>query len=275
MTVFQYLEKVRQENPEYQRLNNLSLYKQLKGQDSNLPSWSLVDNPTKSVKAKTNKQSPGFLNSLFDWTDYGINETSWNFAKSAYNNSITGLAYQLHNGEAKYDLGEYNPGIIEDVASMVLSFAMPLDFASMFVGGYLGKAISAPMNAGIKAKAVDALVGKKAFTKAFGAGADFVMLGGMLAFHDESDLPKQDGKYEFYGMSSDRAKEVHGSRKDGYTSTEGKRVTMDSRGPVRNTIKNILGGLRSACTMIGARRIKDIPKCATFVMVNNQQNKIF
>ena len=45
MTVFQYLEKVRQENPEYQRLNNLSLYKQLKGQDSNLPSWSLVDNP--------------------------------------------------------------------------------------------------------------------------------------------------------------------------------------------------------------------------------------
>ena len=124
---------------------------------------------TKSVKAKTNKQSPGFLNSLFDWTDYGINETSWNFAKSAYNNSITGLAYQLHNGEAKYDLGEYNPGIIEDVASMVLSFAMPLDFASMFVGRYLGKAISAPMNAGIKAKAVDALVGKKAFTKAFGA----------------------------------------------------------------------------------------------------------
>ena len=112
-------------------------------------------------------------------------------------------------------------------------------------------------------------------TKAFGAGADFVMLGGMLAFHDESDLPKQDGKYEFYGMSSDRAKEVHGSRKDGYTSTEGKRVTMDSRGPVRNTIKNVLGGLRSACTMIGARRIKDIPKCATFVMVNNQQNKIF
>ena len=112
-------------------------------------------------------------------------------------------------------------------------------------------------------------------TKAFGAGSDFVMLGGMLAFHDESDLPKQDGKYEFYGMSSDRAKEVHGSRKDGYTSTEGKRVTMDSRGPVRNTIKNILGGLRSACTMIGARRIKDIPKCATFVMVNNQQNKIF
>jgi GMP reductase len=112
-------------------------------------------------------------------------------------------------------------------------------------------------------------------TKAFGAGADFVMLGGMLAFHDECGLTKQDGKYEFYGMSSDRAKEVHGARKDGYTSTEGKQVTMDSRGPVRDTIKNILGGLRSACTMIGARRVKDIPKCTTFVVVNNQQNQIY
>ena len=112
-------------------------------------------------------------------------------------------------------------------------------------------------------------------TKAFGTGADFVMLGGMLAFHDEGEIELVDGKYEFYGMSSDRAKEVHGARKDGYTSTEGKQVTTESRGPVRDTIKNILGGLRSACTMIGARRIKDIPKCATFVMVNNQQNQIY
>ena len=112
-------------------------------------------------------------------------------------------------------------------------------------------------------------------TKAFGAGADFVMLGGMLAFHDESETELENGKYEFYGMSSDRAKEVHGARKDGYTSTEGKRVIIEAKGSVRVTIKNILGGLRSACTMIGARRIKDIPKCTTFVMVNNQQNQIY
>jgi len=112
-------------------------------------------------------------------------------------------------------------------------------------------------------------------TKAFGAGADFVMLGGMLAFHNESETELENGKYEFYGMSSDRAKEVHGARKDGYTSTEGKRVAIESRGPVRATVKNILGGLRSACTMIGARRIKDIPKCTTFVMVNSQQNQIY
>ena len=112
-------------------------------------------------------------------------------------------------------------------------------------------------------------------TKAFGAGADFVMLGGMLASHDESETKLENGKYEFYGMSSDRAKEVHGARKDGYTSTEGKRVMIEAKGSVRVTIKNILGGLRSACTMIGARRIKDIPKCTTFVMVNNQQNQMY
>ena len=111
--------------------------------------------------------------------------------------------------------------------------------------------------------------------KAFGAGADFVMLGGMLASHDESETEIQDGKYEFYGMSSDRAMEIHGSRKDGYKGSEGKVVKLNSRGKVRDTIVEILGGLRSACTYIGARRIKDMPKCTTFVMVNNQHNEIY
>ena len=111
--------------------------------------------------------------------------------------------------------------------------------------------------------------------KAFGAGADFVMLGGMLAFHDEGEIEMQDGKYEFYGMSSDRAMEIHGSRKDGYKGSEGKVVKLKSRGKVKDTIVEILGGLRSACTYIGARRIKDMPKCASFVMVNNQHNEIY
>ena len=111
--------------------------------------------------------------------------------------------------------------------------------------------------------------------KAFGAGADFVMLGGMLASHDESETEMQDGQYEFYGMSSDRAMEIHGSRKDGYKGSEGKVVKLNSRGKVKDTIVEILGGLRSACTYIGARRIKDMPKCTTFVMVNNQHNEIY
>ena len=111
--------------------------------------------------------------------------------------------------------------------------------------------------------------------KAFGAGADFVMLGGMLAFHDEGEIELVDGKYEFYGMSSDRAMEIHGSRKDGYKGSEGKVVKLNSKGKVKDTIVEILGGLRSACTYIGARRIKDMPKCASFVMVNNQHNEIY
>ena len=168
MTVFQYLDKVRQENPQYQRLNNASLYRKLKGVDNNLPAWEALDKPRVSSLVKSNKQEPGFVNSLFDWTDYGISETSAKFAKSAYNNSITGLAYQLYNGEERFDLGEYNPGVVEDIGSMILSFAMPLDIASLFVGGYAGKALSTPLNAGVKKKAVEALSGKAAFAKQFG-----------------------------------------------------------------------------------------------------------
>ena len=66
MTVFQYLEKVRNENPQYQRLDNVSLYKHLKGTDQNLPSWARIDNPSKSTRRKTDKQSPGILNRLYE-----------------------------------------------------------------------------------------------------------------------------------------------------------------------------------------------------------------
>lgn len=134
--------------------------------------------------------------------------------------------------------------------------------------------------------------------KAFGAGAHFVMLGGMLAGHDEGggDLVTRyyetnqvekldDGSYqkkyeskkfiEFYGMSSDTAMKKHGSRKDGYRGAEGKVVKIPYRGPVKNSIEEILGGVRSAATYIGAKRIKDMPKCTTFVRVINQVNRIF
>jgi len=111
--------------------------------------------------------------------------------------------------------------------------------------------------------------------KAFAAGSDFVMLGGMLAGHDESEGKVVDGKIQFYGMSSDAAMETHGSRKDGYRGAEGKVVQLPYKGPVDATLTEILGGVRSACTYIGARRIKDMPKCATFVQVNKQVNEVF
>ena len=111
--------------------------------------------------------------------------------------------------------------------------------------------------------------------KALGGGAHMVMIGGMLAGHDESETKLVGGKREFYGMSSDRAREKHGKRKDGYRGNEGRHIDLPDRGPVRNTVEDILGGVRSACTYIGARRLKDMPKCASFVTTNNVINRIY
>ena len=111
--------------------------------------------------------------------------------------------------------------------------------------------------------------------KAFGGGAHAVMIGGMLAGHDESEQPVVDGKVEFYGMSSDRAREKHGKRKDGYRGNEGRWISLPHRGAVNNTVEDILGGVRSAATYIGARRLKDMPKCATFVRVENNINRVY
>jgi GMP reductase len=111
--------------------------------------------------------------------------------------------------------------------------------------------------------------------KALGGGAHMVMVGGMLAGHDESEQKVVDGKIEFYGMSSDRAREIHGKRKDGYRGNEGRLISLPYRGPVQDTIENILGGVRSACTYIGARRLKDMAKCASFVTTNNVINKVY
>lgn len=107
-------------------------------------------------------------------------------------------------------------------------------------------------------------------SKAFGAGADFVMLGGMFAGHLESggELFEENGmKYKrFYGMSSDTAMERHYGEIESYRASEGKTVTVPYKGEVENTLRHILGGLRSAATYVGARTIKEIPKCTTFVL---------
>lgn len=108
--------------------------------------------------------------------------------------------------------------------------------------------------------------------KAFGAGADFVMLGTMLAAHNESEeIIDVDGRIRFWGMSSEAARARHGSRKDLYQSNEGRVVDLPCRGPVSNTVDDIIGGLASTMVYIGARRLKDIPKCATFIRVSNKQ----
>ena len=115
--------------------------------------------------------------------------------------------------------------------------------------------------------------------KGFGAGADFVMLGGMLAGHDEGKgkIVKNNGsKYiEFYGSSSLTANKKHYGGLSDYRSSEGRMVRVKYRGKIKDTISNILGGIRSSCTYVGAPSLKQLSKCTTFVRVSNQFNETF
>ena len=111
--------------------------------------------------------------------------------------------------------------------------------------------------------------------KAFGAGADFIMLGGMMAGHDEGGGEVVDGNVQFYGMSSDTANTKHFGGLKEYRSSEGRTVKIPYKGAIKDTVQDILGGIRSACTYAGARKLKDLSKCTTFVRVNNQYNKVF
>ena len=117
------------------------------------------------------------------------------------------------------------------------------------------------------------------FSKAYGAGADFVMSGSMFAGHDESggDLVEENGNiYKiFYGMSSSTAMNKYSGGVAKYRTSEGKTVKIAHRGPVEHTILDIQGGIRSCMTYLGAKKIKDIPKCATFVRVSRQLNQIY
>ena len=117
-------------------------------------------------------------------------------------------------------------------------------------------------------------------SKAYGAGADFVMLGGMLAGHDESGgelITEDDGAIymEFYGMSSKDAQLKHYGDYQSYRAPEGKKVKLSYKGPIKITIKDILGGIRSACSYVGAKNIKALPKCTTFIRVTQTTNEIF
>ncbi|EIC86483.1 GMP reductase [Serratia sp. M24T3] len=115
--------------------------------------------------------------------------------------------------------------------------------------------------------------------KAFGGGADFVMLGGMLAAHDECEgtIVEENGdKFMlFYGMSSESAMQRHVGGVAQYRAAEGKMVKLPLRGPVENTVRDILGGLRSACTYVGAERLKELTKRTTFIRVAEQENRLF
>ena len=133
--------------------------------------------------------------------------------------------------------------------------------------------------------------------KAFAAGADFVMLGGMLAGHDEgggeviikqyttNEVEYNQGGMQhkieekrfvqFYGMSSESANDKHFGGLKEYRSSEGRTVLVPYRGEVARTIQDILGGLRSACTYAGAVRLKHLSRCTTFVRCTQTHNNIY
>jgi GMP reductase len=131
--------------------------------------------------------------------------------------------------------------------------------------------------------------------KAFAGGADFVMLGGMLAGHDEgggevitkyyetSEIDKSSEQkiverkqfVQFYGMSSKAANEKHFGGLKEYRSSEGREVLVPYRGAVGITIQDMLGGLRSACTYAGAVRLKYLSRCTTFVRCTQQFNNVY
>lgn len=118
--------------------------------------------------------------------------------------------------------------------------------------------------------------------KAFGAGADFVMLGGMLAGHEECDAEwetdPQTGRkssMKFYGMSSKEAMEKFDGGRKSYRASEGRSVAVSYRGTVSETLEEILGGLRSSCTYVGTENLKDFSKCCKFIRVNRTHNKVF
>jgi len=118
------------------------------------------------------------------------------------------------------------------------------------------------------------------FSKSYSAGADFNMSGGMFAGHSECDgefiyVDNVPTHMKFHGMSSEEAMTIHNGGMNEYRASEGKEVLVPYRGSVINTIKEIQGGVRSACTYTGSRSLKELSKRTTFVLVNRTHNTIF
>ncbi len=113
-------------------------------------------------------------------------------------------------------------------------------------------------------------------SKAFGGGADFVMVGGAFAGHDENPgevIERNGEKFKlFYGMSSQHAMNVHYGKMASYRSSEGREIKIKYKGPLETTVLDYLGGIRSTCAYINANSIKQMAKCTTFVQVHNQVN---
>jgi GMP reductase len=117
--------------------------------------------------------------------------------------------------------------------------------------------------------------------KAFGAGSDLIMIGGMFAGCHECDgeweyeYPERKKSLKFYGMSSKDAQEKYNGGIAEHRAAEGKCVTIPYKGFAKDVLLDIQGGVRSACAYTGAKTLKDFDKCCSFVRVNRTHNTIY
>lgn len=116
-------------------------------------------------------------------------------------------------------------------------------------------------------------------SKAFGADADFVMMGGQFAGHDENpgEIVEENGKKFklFYGMSSEFAMVKHFGKMNTYRSSEGRCIKIPYKGKLEETVNDYLGGVRSTCTYIGCNKLEDMPNNTNFIVVSQQANRVF
>ena len=161
-------------------------------QDQEIEPW---DEVYKS-KQKQEETSPGYVNALWEMTDYGIDENSAAWMKAAYNNSLPGKAEELMRGEARYDLKDYNPGFWEDIFSTAISFLFPADVIAMAGGGLIGKGIAAGSASKVGTKLATSLgmsdeVAGKAVTGMFSSAGTLSayegLMGGTQAAIDGKD----------------------------------------------------------------------------------------
>ena len=132
------VDEFRKESHSASGMSDERIYKYLKRDNPNL-SWNEVDN--KAQVKKDANTSPTFMNGFQSWFDYGIDENSAKFWKAGYNNSLTGLTEQLITGKQRYNLDDYDPNILEDIGSMLVSFVMPLDLIALGTGAGAGSLV--------------------------------------------------------------------------------------------------------------------------------------
>lgn len=268
-------------------------------------SLSLYSMPTCLHKYYSNEDLVEFLNNLFvshTFMTIGIHQEDLDKLEFVYNNiRLKYLCIDVANGYTQFfvDSVKHVRELYPSLTIMAGNVATPEMVQELLISGAAdivkigigpGSVCTTRMKTGVGypqlstiIECADAAHGLKGHVcadggcrkeadvvKAFAAGADFVMLGGMLAGHDECGGIFVDGEMRFYGMASKIAMDKYSGGQKDYRAAEGTATLVPAKGPIEETLQEITGGLRSACTLVGASCLKDLSKCTTFVLCNRQ-----